>query len=263
MLTKTLKFSDEVLEVLRGMEWRADGGTGKITAQLDRALYVQVNKALEAMGGKWNRGVGAHTFTADPRSQVEGLLAAGTLEVDRDGFFETPQAVILRMLDLVPVQTGVPILEPSAGTGAIAKVLRDHGATEQRLRLVEQNIDRVMILRNLGFQCECADFMQYTLTGFAQVYMNPPFENGQDMDHVMHAYDLLAAGGTLISVMGEGAFFRTDRKANDFRTWRVKVNARDASLPDGAFKESGTGVKTRLLWVRKNTTGQPAQAALF
>ena len=90
MLTKTLKFDQEVLNVLRAMRWENDGTLGIISGgQLDRKLYERLNKALEAMGGKWNRKAGGHVFDADPRPAVEGLLDNGTLAVEKDGFFET------------------------------------------------------------------------------------------------------------------------------------------------------------------------------
>ena len=84
MLTKTLRFESNVLDILRAMEWQNDGRLGIITGgQLDRALYVKVNKALEAMGGKWNRKAGGHIFSEDPRPQVEGLLETNSLTVNR------------------------------------------------------------------------------------------------------------------------------------------------------------------------------------
>lgn len=33
---------------------------------LDRKTYLEVNGALEAFGGKWNRKAGAHVFLTDP-----------------------------------------------------------------------------------------------------------------------------------------------------------------------------------------------------
>lgn len=51
MLTKTLKFDDDVLEVLSAMDWQDGGRLGVITGgQLERGLYMRVNKALENMG---------------------------------------------------------------------------------------------------------------------------------------------------------------------------------------------------------------------
>ena len=255
MLTKTLQFDESVLAILRGMEWSEDGLLGRlICGQLERDLYTKVNKALEAMGGKWNRKAGGHVFTDDPRPQVEGLLENGSLNVERDGFFETPVAVIDRMIELVPLRKEVYILEPSAGLGAIIKRLIEKGANPRYIIAVEKNEKRIEHLKKV--ECDelyFQDFLKYPVRDFAPelIYMNPPFEELQDIDHVRHAYDCLAIGGAMVSVMAEGAFFRSDKKSAVFREWMKEVFADEVKLPTGSFKESGTMVNTRLVVIRK------------
>ena len=253
MLTKKLKFDNDVLEVLRNMEFSADGCLGVITGgQLERGLYERVNKALSAMGGKWNRKLGGHVFQVDPRPMVEGLLDTGSLQVERDGFFETPPAVIDGMFDLVPpVRMGL-VLEPSAGMGAIVRKVIECGIIPMNIVCVEKNRDRALKLRDYTSEVFCCDFLVFeTRANFLRVYMNPPFEEMQDIDHVMHAYDLLFGGGALVSVMSEGPFFRSGVKAEMFREWLKKVGGRSHRLPEGSFKESGTGVNTRLVSIWK------------
>jgi len=73
-----------------------------------------------------------------------------------------------------------------------------------------------------------------------RVLMNPPFEKGQDIDHVRKAFDALKPGGRLVAVMSPGPFFRSDRKAAEFRRWFSGLGGRKVELPNGAFKASGT-----------------------
>ena len=249
MLTKTLKFDDDVLRIIRRMDWLEDGLIGVINSgQLERDLYVRVNKALEAMGGKWNRGKKGHIFKIDPRSQVGGLLDAGSLMVTKDGFFETPLSVVQRMMELVTPK-GM-ILEPSAGLGAIVDNL---GVSKSDILCIEFNEQRAIKLYEKGYKVECMDFLEFDLTGFDSIFMNPPFEDGQDIDHVRHAYDCLGKEGAMVSVMSEGSFFRSDKKAVSFRGWLNSFEdaAYDEKLPEGSFKESGTGVNTRLVAIYK------------
>lgn len=251
MLTKTLRFDDDVLTVIRAMEFSPDGCLGKITGgQLERKLYERVNKALDAMGGKWNRKAGGHVFATDPRPMVEGLLDNGSLTVERDGFFETPRAVVDRMLEHVACKDYHRVLEPSAGMGAIARILEHyHGAS---VTVCEKNQHRRQHLMREGYLVHpCTDFLLMTDGCFDRIYMNPPFEEGQDIDHVMHAYTLLASGGAMVSVMGEHAFFANDRKSVDFRAWLEEVDGYSEKLPPGSFRESGTGVETRLVVVKR------------
>lgn len=263
MLTKKLKFDNDVLDVLRNMDFSADGCLGVITGgQLERGLYERVNKALSAMGGKWNRKAGGHVFQTDPRGQVEGLLANGEMTVEKDGFFETPRAVVERMLELVPLSSDPYslTLEPSAGLGAIVRVLNEYGVGW--LVMVEKNEQRALSLEkvpprpgqdSLIIHGDFLDFQNHPGYRFDRVYMNPPFEELQDIDHVRHAYSLLANGGMLVSVMSESPFFRGDRKAVEFRVWLEEVGGTSERLPEGAFKESGTGVNTRLVIIKKGT----------
>lgn len=248
-LIKRLTFDDDVLDVLCAMRWNDDGLLGIITSgQLKRGLYERVNKALAAMGGKWVRARKGHVFKTDPRPSVEGLLDSGTLTVERDGFFETPPEVVSRMLELVPFPSDGMILEPEAGLGAIADKLPD----KSRVVCVEKNRQRADVLEGKGYKVHCLDFLTFDPAPVWQViYMNPPFEELQDIEHVRKAYEVLSDGGTMVSVMSESPFFRKDKKAVEFRAWLDEVGRRYEKLPSDSFKASGTGVQTRLVIIKK------------
>ena len=105
-----------------------------------------------------------------------------------------------------------------------------------------------------GHEVEFADFLSHQ-GSYNRILMNPPFEKGQDIEHVRHAYSLLAAGGRLVSVMSEGPFFREDSKAQGFRAWLSEVDATTEQLPEDAFQGADafreTGVRTRLVVIDK------------
>ena len=83
--------------------------------------------------------------------------------------------------------------------------------------------------------------------------MNPPFENLQDIDHVLHAFKFLKPGGRLVAVMSPGPFFRKDRKCQDFREWFDSLGGEAVDLPEGSFKESGSGINTKLVVIDKES----------
>lgn len=254
MLTKTLNFETEVVGVLRGLQWAEDGLSAILTGQLDRKMYERVNKALEAMGGKWNRSAKAHLFQTDPRSQVEGLLETGAITIERDGFFETPETVVRMMLGMAQLKPGDYILEPSAGLGAIAKHFACPQGQPFYVTLIEKNELRAKKLgeNHPGVFVLCTDFMAFAPAHrFNKILMNPPFEEGQDIKHVRHAFDLLQMDGTLVTIMGEGAFFKTEHLAVSFREWLKNVGGSGQKLPESSFKESGTGVNARIVVIRK------------
>jgi 16S rRNA G1207 methylase RsmC len=77
--------------------------------------------------------------------------------------------------------------------------------------------------------------------------MNPPFENSQDIEHVTHAYRFLGNGGRLVAIMSASVFFRSDARARAFQDFIDNTGAHWEELPPGAFKSSGTMVKTYLI----------------
>lgn len=248
---KKVKVSEEVLVVLKAMVWSEDGLTAKIVEQVDQKLYVQVDKVLFGLGGVWKSGkIKGHVFQEDPRPMIEGLLETGEIVVVKDDFFETPALVVKAMIDRVGISNMMDVLEPSAGAGAIVRLLRPLCAS---IFAIELDPHRSEKLRLDGFNCKTADFLEYKFDiPYARVFMNPPFSKGQDVDHVLHAWEFVSPkNGKLVAVMGEHAFFATDQKSQDFRDWLKKVKGESLPLPAGSFKDSGTGVNARIVWIEK------------
>ena len=88
---------------------------------------------------------------------------------------------------------------------------------------------------------------------YDRIIMNPPFEKGQDIDHVRRAYDMLHPNGRIVAIMSEGPFYRSDSKAQEFRAWLDDKGGTSEKLPEGSFKDSdrSTGVNTRLVIIDK------------
>ena len=171
------------------------------------------------------------------------------------GFFPTPRPVIAELLDLADIQPGHRVLEPSCGKGDIADAIREE-YPDAFLTLVEINRTLADVLSAKGHDPVFADFLTYGGgTSFDRIIGNPPFERGQDIDHVRHAYDLLAANGKLVMVMCEGPFFRSDSKSVAFREWLDEVGGYSVELPDESFKGveafRETSVRTRIVVVEK------------
>jgi hypothetical protein len=257
MLTKQMRFDDDVVVVLRNqVRWSEDGLLAEMP-QLDARLYQKVKKAFEALGGKWNRKAGATLFESDPRAQVEGLVTHGVLSVARDGFFRTPKEVVWRMFEYAPMgDFNYNTLEPECGDGAIIEVLIQMGFQRERLYCIEQNPKRCQIVRESwpGVRVACGNFLRFRNSAhipFRRIFMNPPFEQGQDAEHVMKAYELLDINGIMVAIMGEGVFFRDDRKSEAFRQWCRGTGLYSERLPEHSFRQSGTDVRTRLCVLEK------------
>lgn len=92
-------------------------------------------------------------------------------------------------------------------------------------------------------------------SGYDRIIMNPPFSDGRDIQHVMHAYSLLRPGGRIVAIMGEGAFFQSNKRAEGFREWLEERGATNEKLPDGSFMDPSlpvnTGVAARMVVIDK------------
>lgn len=171
---------------------------------------------------------------ANLETKVRGMKMAG--------FFPTPPSLAEQLVDLADIQPGDEVLEPSAGVGSIAEVVRDRYANATLL-CVEQNVDLVEILRLKGFDVVAGDFLQVGGT-VNRVIMNPPYEHRQDAAHVMHAYSLLSPGGRLVGLVSAGLFFGSDAKCVRFREWFYEVDGHRLDTLEGAFNGNDAFRKT-------------------
>lgn len=229
--------------------------------QLDRKLYLRVDKVLRALGGRWIRSAQAHVFSDvdDVAARVDVAVADGRFVDPRDfDLFETPPELADRIVDAAGANTrpsGQLILEPSAGRGRLLDALRRSRLPDYEVTAIELLPDNVQYLkRNYTVDIERDDFLSLNpgnIGRFDMIVMNPPFSKRRDIDHVQHALPFLLPGGTLVSVVSAGVKFRTDRKATDFRAAIERLHGTIEDLPEDAFKASGTSVRTCLVTVTR------------
>lgn len=261
-----MKIGEDVLGVLSRCEVDAESASVKIgDGQLERKLYEKVNKVLEALGGKWNRGRKAHLFGVDPTAKIEHCLLTGTFTDPQkeEGWFPTPPLLAEEIVEAAGIEKGMHVLEPSAGLGNLVFPCLIRGAI---VRICEISVDRRNALfialdrASGGFRerviLEANDFWDMPLpTGrrgsFDRVVMNPPFRRefgGRDyLTHVFRAHAFLRTAGILAAVLPAGVRFRQDKRHAEFRAWYEKLGGALRDLPPGSFKVSGTGVNTVLL----------------
>lgn len=249
------RIADNILDILG--KCRTEGNTLYLPeGQLDRATYQAVNKVLESIGGKWNRKAKGHIFAdGDPAELLDNVILAGEITdlKKQYQFFPTPRPIAERMCELAELDDTCTVLEPSCGKGDLADVIFDAGV--KQVCGLELNPDMEQYLSKKPYTVLTGvDFLQYvkdTTKEWSRIVMNPPFSRQQDIDHILTAYGILRLGGILVSVVSESPFFRSNKKSVDFRAFLDEHEAIIEPLAEGAFKESGTMVRTRLVKIVK------------
>lgn len=169
-------------------------------------------------------------------------------------YFPTPNIITDQLIELAEIENDMSILEPSAGNGNIMESITNY--TKQNnitihLKGLELNFGLVDILKLKQYQVKQGDFLELTHHSmYDRIIMNPPFSNLQDIDHVLHAFNCLKDGGKLVAIMSEGSFFRNDKKSLQFREF-LSNHGYSIELDSGAFKDSGTMVKSRIVIIDK------------
>lgn len=253
----TLKISDEVMAVLK----RSTITENQLVlppGRLERKLYESVAHALELAGGKWNTKAQAHVFESDPRPKLGLLMETGTIvdEKKRDQAFYTPKELANHVVMLAEV-SGMEVLEPSAGGGALMEACLHAGAKHVcGIELNEEVCQKLHTrLNHWGangkgpYSVVNRDFLNHPAPNpanalyrfYDRVVMNPPFTRGQDLKHIAHALQFLKPGGRLVAIMAAG---KTTDKIKAIVNGH-KYHTED--VPAGAFKESGTNIRTTIL----------------
>jgi len=183
-----------------------------------------------------------NSFEAMKRS-----LKAGIQTVSAPQLFPTPPAIAERMADLLEVEDGMCVLEPSAGTGNLCAAVHARVDTEVLAYEVNGELCRHIERRFPSYKTTVRQQDFLTVTEFQGCYprviMNPPFENGVDIKHIMHALTFLAEGGRLVGLCANGPRQREALKP---------LSCYWDDLPAGSFAAQGTNVNVALLVIEKS-----------
>ena len=233
---------------------------------LDKELVVKVNKILADYYGEVI-GDGQQA-EEDPFANIKHTPAK------RYGFFPTPDKAADEVFQRVKLMQKITeprlrILEPSAGTGNLSRRCVDghsglekwsggrasYAADYHARNLVDvvelqQNLAEDLKAEGIYNRVYAMDFLKLdpSVTGlYDLIVMNPPFDRGRDIDHVMHARKFLKPNGTLVAIMSAGTEFRTDKKSLAFQKFIETMNGRFFDLEAGSFSEVGTNVNTAIV----------------
>lgn len=220
---------------------------------MERADYQESNRILETLGGKWQRSAKAHVFDHDPSGTIQAMVASGVYLDPKDlGFFPTPAVLVNAMVEAAGLTSGMRVLEPSAGNGAIAKAAVQI-VGQGRVDCLEYYSGHIAQLKSMVGEKNVRekDFLKETPSDvYDVVLMNPPFSRGQDMMHVQHAWKFVKPGGTLVAIMATGWQTNQNSAAAEFRKFVQSVSDHVITPQErGIFDD--TNVSTVMLVLEK------------
>jgi predicted RNA methylase len=169
---------------------------------------------------------------------------AASTAVARDlQFYRTPAQAADLLVDRAEPRTGMRILEPSCGDGAIMDAVKRFAQRRNidslRIVGVEVSAGRALAAKAKGYAVQVANFLQVTPTAdFDMVLMNPPFYGKHYQKHVEHARKFLKPDGVLYAILPITALTDHDyiEPGRGWDKWK--------DLPAGSFSESGTNINT-------------------
>ena len=247
--------TDQIKEVL--VDGELEGTVFRLPdRQLERPLYLGVAKALEGVGGKWNRKQGGFVFPYDPEKLIARLYSNPAFSLKQKyQFFPTPYDVAVQMAYLLALEDGMLLLEPSAGQGHLLEPFRKDGILSQYSVDVEccEVLDlHQEMLKADGYAVIWADFLTLDRPNrYDAVIANPPFTRNQDIDHIRKMYEVVKPGGQVVSLASPSWAFGCTKKQVEFREWLDDLDATVHPLEQGAFASSGTGVTPVLVYFEK------------
>lgn len=217
------------------------------------ANYAAVKKSLITAGGKYNRC--GFIFNEDAQAIKDRLVGGEAIDDKKKfQFFPTPRILAEKLVELAELNESHTVLEPSAGQGAIANLIKRDKYGSRACTVIELMDQNIKALQRQGYFVHEGDFLSYNPEGlgkFDRIVANPPFTKNQDIDHIRHMYRFLKEGGRLVSMASKSWVTGSQKKQKEFRQWLASVSTEIIDVDAGEFKESGTMVSSSIVIIEK------------
>lgn len=186
------------------------------------------------------------------RDQREGL-----------DYYATPEPIGMKMVEFANLKAGEKVLEPSAGHGAIARWFPE--SAERTIIEPSAYLATKAALASPGAKMLVERFEDLHINNkYDAIVMNPPYGAGSKLafEHMEQAVKHLRNGGRIVALIPEGGMsskrlekFLFDEGAPGEAMHMVA----DISLPSVTFEKAGTGVKTHIIVLEKQTDADVAE----
>lgn len=164
---------------------------------------------------------------------------------------KTSREVALRLISKATITHNTTILEPSAGSGDLVDVIKEFHPNVD-VDCVELNSERRQTLKEKGYNLVGADFFKFeTDKKYDYIIACPTYVNNIDVYHIMHMWNFLKDGGSIISLTSPYWTTRNNFKQVDFRKWLEDKEYGMNMLPDNSFIEKGDTQPSMIIKITK------------
>lgn len=225
--------------------------------QLERKKYLDVKKVLETFGGKYVTNKKIFKFDFDLSESFLDFLEEkihNSPNIRKElQFFPTPQNIAWDMYCALRTSRELNfktdwVLEPSCGHGALLENLKEFE------RVAANDISEMQIeiakIKYPNVKFGVIDFLDFKPKGpdgkllrYNVIMMNPPFTKMAYIDHVLHAFHLLAPGGALVALIPDQP--NTSAKGRQFEEFLSVRGNYVCSYEGGEF--DNTNIATRII----------------
>ena len=226
-----------------------------LNEQLERKQYLDVKKVLETFGGKYVPNAKIFQFQYN---LSQGFLDSLEKTIEENPnirkelqFFPTPDSIAQEMFCALHNSRELNfntdwVLEPSCGHGALLNVLSD-------FKLVQANdVSQMQIEIAKIFHPTVSygviDFLEFKpkdpdgkLLRYDVIMMNPPYTKMAYIDHVLHAYHLLAPGGAIVALVPQQ--LNTSAKGKQFEEFLSVHGNHYCNFDGGEFNDTNIGTR--------------------
>lgn len=206
--------------------------------------YTRIKSMLGEADAKYRKN--GFDFKYDNAQEVIDCLVNGSKLKSRKkqhAFFATGQSAAKMACECLDIDPTKNILEPHGGHGALADQLRELGVEPLVNEIWDEN---VKILEAKGYEVMNHDFLKLTskeLNGktIDAICANPPWHRLSDIDHFMHALELVRKGGQLSFLMSPSSIDQTTAKATLFKHTLKQQCAEVTPVKKGSFEGTKIG----------------------
>lgn len=229
---------------------------------LDRKVYVKVQKLLEKIGGKWNRKAQGFIFENDPKELLTRIQTGESIDLIKKfkqdyQFFRTKDEtadhiVKTTLVDLCKLKSLADwkILEPSAGDGSLIVGLHRRFEDVPKIDVYEKLEKNREKLQELPVNMLGIDFLESSEDEkYDLIIANPPFSKNQDIDHIYKMWSKLDKFGILVTVASKHWQISSNKKETKFKEWVKDKTPLIVELPENSFE--GTKIEALLLCFTK------------